>query len=880
MLKPINSAGRPFLFLLVLFSVSLQWGCSTQKNSFVNRTYHTVNAKYNGYFNARENYQQGIRRLDESHVDNFDQILSVFRYASEQDRRGINNQMEVAYEKASLVIRRHSMNIRGVEYNKWIDESFFLIGKTQYFRQEYTLAILTFEYIIRQYDTQRSHDSKVWIAKSYHQQGRYDRAATMLDLLERHDREGLLASETVALFRKTYADHHIRQGNYAQAAVQLEKALNHIDQKQERSRLTFILAQLYQHSGQFALAQQTYERVLRQRPDFNLTFQARIGMAMAYDPSVGGSAAIRSQLVNMLETDRNRPFFDQIYYALAQLALRSGDEAEAVNMLERSVEVSRDNNIQKGLSFLRLGEIYFSHPDYLKASTYYDSAATFLPQGYEDIHEVMALQSVLSDIARQARIIEREDSLQRLAGMPRNQQLAVIDGIIAELRADQELARQQDRERDQAMRDAAQMARQTRGMTDQERGWYFYNPTAISQGKNEFLGRFGDRPLEDMWRISNRRAIASGFDDLQWDDMEDEEIEPSGDVLNRETYLRNIPNTPEQIMTSNERMARAYYQMGLIFRDRLGDKQNAIESLESLVMRFPGSDPELRAYYYLYYLHRDSGNNNAAQNIRSSLLSRYPDSEYAKIIGDPSYVERLRARENLGARLYEESYHAFFARRFDVIERNVGALDTLDVSHELEAQFMYLYALALGQTDDNVLFRDKLQHIVKSYEGTPIHDPATLLLASLDTATPGSFTPGEAERQRSEDKIIPDFSPFTYTPETAHFFMVVVRTRDLDPSGISQRVSTFNAEHFSESELAVSNVFFKDDLHLITVTNFSNKARAMDYYREIVKSENLGTGQRGMPGIFVISVDNYPVFYQEKELDLYSRFFDYHYLDK
>ena len=873
----LKATRRSGLLLIALLSVLLQWGCSTQKNTFVNRTYHTVNAKYNGFFNARENYRQGIVRLSESHVDNYDQVLSVFRYGTEQDRPGVRGQMEIAYEKASLVIRRHSMNIRGVEHNKWIDESYFLIGKTQFFRQEYTLAILTFEYIIRQYDTQRSYDAKAWIAKSYHEQGRYDQARAMLELLEKNYRDGHLAKETTVLFRKTYADHFARQGNHAEAASQLDQAMSYVEERSEKSRLTFITAQLYQHAGQFALAQQTYARVLEMRPDFNLAFQARIGMAMAYDPSVGGSAAIRSQLMDMFESDRNSPFFDQIYYALAQLALRRGDEAEAINMLERSAAASRDNQVQKGLSHLRLGEIYFNRPDYLNASMHYDSAATFLPSGYEDMEEVMALQSVLSDIARQARIIEREDSLQHLASLPSNRQLAVIDGIIAELREEETLARQEERERDQAMREAAQMARQTRGMGDQDRGWYFYNPNAISQGKNEFFGRFGDRPLEDMWRIGNRRTMASGFDDMDWDETEMEKEEEPGDVFSRDSYLRNIPNTPEQLKASNERMARAYYQMGMIFRDRLRDPNNAIDSFESLVMRFPGSDPELRAYYYLYYLHRDAGNTTAAQNVRNSLLSRYPESEYAKIIGDPAYLDRLRERQGLAERLYEESYHAFFAGRHDVVVRNMRALDTLDVSHDLKAQFQYLYALALGNQEDQSLLRDQLEHIISTYEDTGVHGPASILLASLERVPIPSESEKETGDGRPADDQTQDFAPYSFVPGTAHFFVAVVNSRENDPRRISQGISAFNEDRYPDVELAVSSVFFQEGMQLITVTNFPGKDAAMAYYRDILQSEMMGPVQDQFRTLYVISVDNYPVFYQEKDLDLYERFFDYHY---
>jgi hypothetical protein len=35
-------------------------------------------------------------------------------------------------------------------------------------------------------------------------------------------------------------------------------------------------------------------------------------------------------------------------------------------------------------------------------------------------------------------------------------------------------------------------------------GFYFFNPQQVQQGKMDFQQHWGDRELEDNWRISNR----------------------------------------------------------------------------------------------------------------------------------------------------------------------------------------------------------------------------------------------------------------------------------------------------------------------------------------------------------------------------------------
>jgi len=42
------------------------------------------------------------------------------------------------------------------------------------------------------------------------------------------------------------------------------------------------------------------------------------------------------------------------------------------------------------------------------------------------------------------------------------------------------------------------------GLPNQESMFYFYNPTTVAFGKNEFLKIWGNRKLEDNWRWSNK----------------------------------------------------------------------------------------------------------------------------------------------------------------------------------------------------------------------------------------------------------------------------------------------------------------------------------------------------------------------------------------
>ncbi len=859
----------------LLFLVLFFWGCSTQKNTWLNRNYHTISAKYNGFWNARESFRQGVEQLSQAHEDNYEQVLSVFRYGDEQQARSVQGNMDITYQKASIVIRRHSMNIRGIEYNKWIDESYFLIARSHFFKRDYNLAILTFEYIIRQYDTDPAYESKVWIAKAYNEQERFDNARQMLELTRSDYREGLLSDEGARLYHLAFADYHIRQGNYMQAIPFLDRGIDKTRSRRERSRLTFIKAQLYHHSEEYANAQQTYARVLRMNPTFDMAFQARINMARAFDPATGSSRDIREGLERMLRDDKNRDYRDQIYYALAELSKREGNQKEAINNYKQSAAVSDGNNTQKGLSFLRLGEIYFEQPEYLKASKYYDSTITFLPQNFENFQKISEKQTILSDLARNINMIEREDSLQRLAGMTAAERNAIVDKVIAKIREEEQRQREEERQR---MQTAQQMARSRRpGDGGRDGGWYFYNPSAISFGQTEFYAKFGERPLEDLWRISNKQTVPFDFGEGEWDDPD--EMDEDGSPLDRNRYLRNIPTTPEMMEQSNDRIARAYYNKGMIFKDRLEDYPRAITSLETLVSRFPDTERKLYAYYYLYTLSQETGEQTRAQTFKNRLINEFPESDFAKILGDPDYIENLKKREEYANRLYNEAYNAFFSENFDLVKQHAQAADTMDISLALRSKFSYLKALSVGKTGSRQQFRHELENILIDFEGYPVHERATDLLASLDTNM--LLFDDEVAQETFED---PDHEPFvsvfSENEDAAHFFVFVVDVLNVEPAQLRNFINEFNQDSFPERDLSLSNIFLDERRQITTITNFSDKEKGMEYYNAIINSETIGSYDPDALQGFIISVENYPIFYQERNLDDYLEFFKVKYLNK
>ena len=145
----------------------------------------------------------------------------------------------------------------------------------------------------------------------------------------------------------------------------------------------------------------------------------------------------------------------------------------------------------------------------MKAGVYYDSVVFFLDQKHPDYPALKTKSQSLNALVSQLVIIEREDSLQRLAMMPETERNNRISSIIAKVIKDESEGKTSRYNDQNNIGQYYENERRFQGNIDQEGKWYFYNQAALTFGRTEFRRRWGDRKLEDNWRRSNKTRVAT-----------------------------------------------------------------------------------------------------------------------------------------------------------------------------------------------------------------------------------------------------------------------------------------------------------------------------------------------------------------------------------
>jgi hypothetical protein len=101
----------------------------------------------------------------------------------------------------------------------------------------------------------------------------------------------------------------------------------------------------------------------------------------------------------------------------------------------------------------------------------------------------------------------------------------------------------------------------------------------------------------------------------------------------------------------------------------------------------------------------------------------------------------------------------------------------------------------------------------------------------------------------------------------------------VDVNALKIKISDFNSKFHSLSNLQVNSLLLNDPQEMITVNNFDNDEKAMDYFISIQNNPYIFTKLENTGGYsdFVISADNYPIFYRSKDIQQYLRFFEKYY---
>ena len=919
-----HSALSIILVFSLLFPLSslLLTGCSTKKNTAGSRWWHSFNARYNTYFNGSQAFIEGSLEKETGNHDDHTQMLPLYTVANKNSKTLGSSQFDRAIEKSEKAIRRHSIKARPAwnkkrrktkkdiewlnrrEYNPFLWHAWLLLGKSQFQKGEFEEAAATFGYMARLYQTQETilARARAWQAKCYVEMGWLYEAE---DLIIKQRRDSIPYRAT-ADWDYTLADYYIHHESWPEAVTYLRKAIRHERRRKQRARMWYLMGQIESLQGHRQEAYDAYRHVIRLSPPYELEFNARIAQSEVM--AATDARKTINQLKRMARSDNNKDYLDQVYYAIGNIYLSQRDTTRAIAAYEEGNKKATRSGTEKGVLLLQLGNLYWQQEKYSDARRCYGEAIGLLDQDRKGYKELALRSKVLDELVPYTDAIHLQDSLQRLAVMPEAERNKAIDRVIEELikKEKEEKRAQQEAEAEQQLAQQSGIGN-TQTMTQQQQPtrtspqsniWYFYNPQAVSQGKQRFEQQWGRRPNADNWQRSNLTVLKmdSEEEENSEDSESSENSENSGqgsepgdsiasdtnvpdsipsDPHTREYYLAQIPFTEEQKAASDAIIMESLFHAGIILKDKLENLTLSHKMLYRLVSQYPDYEHNDEAWYHLYLIYARQGRWDLANDALEHMKQRHQESQWTILLSDPYYAENQRFGQHIEDSLYTATYEAFKAERYREVETNVQLSAQRFPNGQNRAKFLFIEGLSLlnNQKPDSCVAR--MKQIVENYPESEVSDMAGQIVKGVQQGRrlqSGKMSDIWRQRQNLEH---PDDSVHIDTLSTerdVRYAFVLAYTPDsVDQNQLLYEIAKYNFTSYlvRNFEIAVDT---DGAISRMIVTGFLSYDEALQYARQLYSNLQMSERLAGCRRI-IISEQNLPLLGTAFSYDDYDIFF-------
>lgn len=677
-------------YIFSLLFLTLLIACSTKKDKWVNRNWQALNTKYNVLYNGNLALDKGIEEVKLTYSDNFWEILPVERMQITTENilpgQTKNANFARAEEKATKAIQKRSMNIDGKEKNPQMDEAHLLLGKARYYDNRFVPALEAFNYILYKYpESDKIYEAKIWRERTNMRMDNDALAVKNLrKLLIDIKLKTKLKQQIYADANATLAQAFLNLEERDSARVRLKEATELTKSDEEKARYRFILGQLYDEAGEKDSAYAAFQSVIdmKRKSPRRYIIQAHARQASQFDFEKGDTIVFLKKYKELMEDRENRAFLDVLNHQMALFYDKKSNKKQAIKYYNKSLRTKSQDQYLMASNYRNLAKIYFDNAKYQSAGQYYDSTLTRLTPKTREYRYIKNKRENLADVIKYEGIAQHNDSILNVVSLSPADRKSFYEDYIVRLKksdaekAAAEKAAQEKLERlarnansDDDRIDPVAGARSGPGLPntpgsgnpgksitgDKTSGapvtslkgsasasskgkndaFYFYNPSTVAYGKLEFKKKWGNRGLKDNWRVSSSKDSDADKKNDAANDKDSISGESKKDKIEEkytpEFYLKQLPEDKKLLDSLAKERNFAYYQLGVIYKEKFKEYKLAASKLEQLLLNKPEERLVLPSMYNLYKIY-EIIDKPKAEAMKSKIISQYPGSRYAQIL--------------------------------------------------------------------------------------------------------------------------------------------------------------------------------------------------------------------------------------------------------
>lgn len=886
----------------------------------MSRFWQAFNTRYNVYYNGETNYIEQLHAMETNYEDDYSQRVLIHPAEAHANPKATKptGSFDRTIEKMQKAIQLHSIKkrpkkksgkandpkykewLKRDEYNPFLHNAWMMMGKAQYMKGDFLSSAATFHYISRHFKWLPDvvAEAQLWEVRSYCALGWLTEADNIITHIHR---DKIASSKVQAQYDLTAANFYIKSRKDSIAIPYLAKAIKKTGGAQ-KVRLNFLLGQLYADAGDNASAYKAFGAVSGANgATYRTRFNARIKQSAVFSGKNINSEV--KSLKSMTRYDRNKEYLDQIYYAIGNLYLSRQDTANAVTNYVLAAQKSTRNGIDKAISQLTLGGIYFAQHNYADAQPCYAEAVPIINEDYPNYKLLKRRSDVLDELAVYAQNVKLQDSLLLLSKLSPEEQKAVaqklVDALVKKEKEDAENAKREEYLAEQAAKGNQNNTGNNAPASFQlntDKSWYFYNTATKNAGKTAFQKAWGSRKLEDDWRRRNKATFS--MDDFESDSSNPENGNGGSDVADNDStnvdkekkkkeddphfveyYLKQIPQTDEERANCNDIIQEGLYNMGVILKDKLEDFPSSIAEFTTLLTRYPDNIYRLDSYYNMYLMYMRMDNTAQAEKYRTLITTEFAESSYGMAMKDDNYFDNLRNMERDQETMYANAYDAYLNNRNEEVHAAYSEMNSRYPLSKIMPKFMFIDALAYVTEKEYDKFKSTLKEMLERYPETDMTPMASSMLKQLAQGRKlnggGSNVRGMIWSTRlSNDTTAADIerklTPFTEGRDKPQYYVMAYPTDSVSANELLFNVARHNFSSFVVKDFDLEQMTF-GRMGLLIIKGFAN-FNELSHYKSVLEADE----ELAIPPMVrhvLISVDNFNILLNEgRSLEEY---FDY-----
>ncbi|MES2747147.1 MAG: gliding motility protein [Bacteroidota bacterium] len=717
----------------VLFLVA----CSTKKNTFVSRNSHALSTKYNILYNGGIALDKGVIDLKSGYGDNYWEILPVERMQVSKEAilpgQTRNTNFERAEEKATKSIQKHSMNIDGGEKNPQMDEAHLMLGKSRYYDQRFVPALEAFNYVLYKYpSSDKIYEVKIWREKT---NMRLENDALAVTNLTKLLKEIKFKDQIFADANATLAQAFLNLKENDSAVAKLKLAREFTKENEEKARYNFILGQVYESVGYKDSAYAAYQNVIdmNRKSARQYVIHAHIRQSKQFDYEKGDTLAFIKKYKGLLKDRENRPFLDVLNHEMGLFYDKNKKYEIAQKYYNTSLKSRSQDTYLIASNYRNLADINFNNAKYVAAGKYYDSTLTNLKPRTREFNLIKKKRENLVDVIKYEAIAQVDDSILKVASLSDNEKESYYQTYIeklkkedekAKLRLEKEAASAQNQPKEGKSKSNNLEADENASAKDPKKptsnnnvafatkagDFYFYNANTVAIGKKDFLAKWGKRTHGANWRLSGDEEKGTAKEDEDNNSIASEETDAR---YTTDYYIKQIPTDQTALDSISKERNFAYFQLGVIYKEKFKEYKLAANKLETLLENNPEERLILPSMYNLYKLY-EILDKAKSEDMKNQIVSKYPESRYAQLLSNNAVTLELGSPEDAYNKLFKEYEKGNY--RETLIKTDIAIVQF--TGEEMLPKYELLKANLIGKLYGLTEYKKALNFVALTYPNT------------------------------------------------------------------------------------------------------------------------------------------------------------------